>query len=185
MSSRPQLKPKLSAKAFRDKIAEMATDFSRFIELSVDAFPSDPAAKAERLERVGQPDGFEFFMETYLPHYVKGEASLFHQAIFARVPEILASNKEMAGAAFDNALDELEREAKDIAELAEKLEAEKAAAVDRAEKAEDRLAKAQADHDAALSQAMAEARKTIDEQKALIERLQTAAAKASKPTKSG
>lgn len=93
MSTRPQLKPKLSAKAFRDKIAEMATDFSRFIELSVDAFPSDPAAKAERLERVREADGFAFFMETYLPHYVKGEASLFHQAIFARVPEILASNK--------------------------------------------------------------------------------------------
>ena len=91
MSTRPQLKPKLSTKAFRDKIAEMATDFARFIELSVDAFPSDPAAKAARVERARQPDGFEFFMETYLPHYVKGEASLFHQAIFARVPEILSS----------------------------------------------------------------------------------------------
>jgi predicted phage terminase large subunit-like protein len=93
MSTRPQLKPKLSTKAFRDKIAEMATDFARFIELSVDAFPSDPAAKAARVERARQPDGFEFFIETYLPHYVKGEASLFHQAIFARVPEILSSEK--------------------------------------------------------------------------------------------
>ncbi|WP_047996352.1 hypothetical protein [Puniceibacterium sp. IMCC21224] len=41
----------------------------------------------------GSGTGFQFFMETYLPHYVKGEHSLFHQHAFARVPEILASDR--------------------------------------------------------------------------------------------
>lgn len=94
MTKRPQLKAALSRKDFARKIAEMASDFARHIELNVEAFPSDPEARAERLRRVEDPqEGFEFFIETYLPHYVRGEASLFHRAIFARVPEILASNK--------------------------------------------------------------------------------------------
>jgi hypothetical protein len=91
MTKRPQLKVALSRKDFRDKIAGMASEFARHIELNVEAFPSDPEAKAERLRRVAAEDGFRVFMETYLPHYVRGEHSLFHQAIFARVPDILAS----------------------------------------------------------------------------------------------
>lgn len=90
---RPQLKAAVSKKDFKDRLAAMAGDFSRWIELSVEHFPADPGAKAERLRRVRADDGFQFFLETYLPHYVRGEHSLFHQHIFARVPEILASNK--------------------------------------------------------------------------------------------
>lgn len=93
MIKRPQLKAAVSKKEFRDRIAEMAADFARNIELNVDAFPADPGARTARLARIGEPDGFQFFIETYLPHYVRGEASLFHQAIFARVPEILTSEK--------------------------------------------------------------------------------------------
>ncbi|TCM84794.1 phage terminase large subunit [Rhodovulum steppense] len=92
MSKRPQLKAAVSARDFRDSLATMADEFARWIELSVDAFPADPDARAARLARVADPAaGFRFFMETYLPHYVKGEPSLFHEHIFARVPEILAS----------------------------------------------------------------------------------------------
>ncbi|HBS99181.1 MAG TPA: hypothetical protein DEB47_04795 [Citreicella sp.] len=93
MTLRPKLKATLSRKDFRDKIAEMANQFARHIELSVEAFAADPAARLARLARVAEPDGFQFFMETYLPHYVRGDHSLFHQHIFARVPEILASEK--------------------------------------------------------------------------------------------
>lgn len=94
MSKRPQLKASVSAKEFRESLADMAGDFSRWIELSVSAFPADPKARAERLVQVRDPEGgFQFFMETYLPHYVRGEHSLFHRHIFARVPEILASEK--------------------------------------------------------------------------------------------
>ncbi|SLN38260.1 hypothetical protein AQS8620_01433 [Aquimixticola soesokkakensis] len=93
MTRRPKLRAALSKKDFREKFQAMADDFARHIELHVEAFTSDPQAKAERLRRVEADDGFQFFMETYLPHYVRGEHSLFHQHIFARVPEILASDK--------------------------------------------------------------------------------------------
>lgn len=94
MSKRPQLKASVSAKEFRESLADMASDFARWIELSVSAFPADPKARAARLAKVRDPaGGFQSFMETYLPHYVRGEHSLFHRHIFARVPEILASEK--------------------------------------------------------------------------------------------
>jgi predicted phage terminase large subunit-like protein len=94
MSKRPQLKASVSAKEFKESLAQMAGDFSRWIELSVSEFPADPGAKAARLAKVrDREDGYQFFMETYLPHYVRGEHSLFHKHIFARVPEILASSK--------------------------------------------------------------------------------------------
>lgn len=94
MSKRPQLKAAVSKKEFAQKIAEMAAAFSRNIELSVEAFPSDPAARAERLRRVADfgGEGFEFFLKTYLPHYVKGEDSLFHLAIFDLAPKVLTAN---------------------------------------------------------------------------------------------
>lgn len=95
MTLRPRLKTAVSQKDFRKKLAEMASDFARTIELSVEAFSSDPAAKAARIRRVNNhgEDGFRFFMETYLPHYVRGEASLFHEAVFARVPEIMSAEQ--------------------------------------------------------------------------------------------
>lgn len=94
MIKRPQLKAAVSKKAFAQNIAQMAADYARYIELSVEAFPSDPAAKAERLRRVSLfgKDGFEFFLKTYLPHYVKGEDSLFHRAIFDLAPKVLTAN---------------------------------------------------------------------------------------------
>lgn len=93
MKLRPKITTNPSRKEFLANLAEMATDFARVIELNVEAFPADPTARRARLDRVAGPDGFRFFIETYLPHYVKGEASLFHEHIFARVPEILASEK--------------------------------------------------------------------------------------------
>ncbi|PZO64591.1 MAG: hypothetical protein DI498_10920 [Paracoccus denitrificans] len=93
MIRRPKLAPALTRKDFRDKIAEMASELARHIDMNVEAFSADPAAKRARLARVREIDGFQFFMETYLPHYVKGEHSLFHQHIFARVPGILASEQ--------------------------------------------------------------------------------------------
>ncbi|SCX30547.1 hypothetical protein DSM25558_4986 [Agrobacterium sp. DSM 25558] len=94
MIKRPVLKGRVSGKDFKDNLAKLANDLARWVELSVTAFSADPKAKAERLAKVKDPEtGFQYFLETYLPHYVKGEHSLFHHAIFARVPEIIASEK--------------------------------------------------------------------------------------------
>ncbi|MEN5299039.1 phage terminase large subunit [Brucella sp. TWI559] len=91
---RPNLKAKVSEKDFREWISGKADELARWVDLSVSAFPADPKAKAERIAQVRHPEtGFQFFLETYLPHYVKGEHSLFHKAIFARVPAIIASEK--------------------------------------------------------------------------------------------
>lgn len=88
------VKRRLSAKEFKDNIQRMGDELTRWVDLSVDAFPVDPVGKSLRLARVKQADGFKFFLETYLPHYVKGEPSLFHQAVFERVPEILSPKKK-------------------------------------------------------------------------------------------
>lgn len=85
-----KLKPEMSAAEFRAAIAAHASELDRWVELSVDAFPSDPIAKAERIAKVkDKKGGYRFFVETYLPHYVKGSPSLFHLDAFKRVPEVL------------------------------------------------------------------------------------------------
>lgn len=94
MVARPTAtRKKLSVKEFKDSIQQKADELARWIDLSVDAFPTDLAAKRDRLARVRGADGFRFFLETYLPHYVKGEPSLFHGAVFGLAPEILASDR--------------------------------------------------------------------------------------------
>lgn len=88
-----KLKPRRSKREFQEGLADLASEFARWIELSVTAFPADPTAKKVRLAAIRKPEGFRIFMETYLPHYVRGEHSLFHQSIFERVPGILADAK--------------------------------------------------------------------------------------------
>lgn len=91
---RPNLAPDLTAKKFKEAIASHAYELDRWIELSVDAFSSDPKERDKRLKKVSHPrTGFRYFIETYLPHYVRGEASLFHEAVFKRVPEVFANEK--------------------------------------------------------------------------------------------
>ncbi len=93
MIKRPNIKPAVRPVEFKKLLADMASELACWIELSVEAFPVDARARDERLGRLAGPDGFRFFMETYLPHYVRGAHSLFHLAIFDRVPEILSGEK--------------------------------------------------------------------------------------------
>ena len=46
---RPVLKAKVSEKDFREWIEAEADKLARWVELSVDAFPADPAARLSRL----------------------------------------------------------------------------------------------------------------------------------------
>ncbi len=87
---RPKLQKDLSATEFTKAIQAHAAQLDRWINLSVDDFDSNEDSKAERLAKVEDKEtGFRFFVETYLPHYVKGDASLFHEAAFKRFPEII------------------------------------------------------------------------------------------------
>lgn len=94
MSKKPQLKAKVSAKDFKDWLADQADNFSTWIDLNVTAFSADGVARDKRIASIEDPEtGFQSFLETYLPHYVKGDHSEFHKTIFERVPEILQSEK--------------------------------------------------------------------------------------------
>lgn len=87
---RPKLQATLTPAQFRDAVAAHAAALDRWVELSVDAFPSDVKSKADRLAKVNdKKTGFQYFIETYLPHYVKGDASLFHDAVFKRFPDVM------------------------------------------------------------------------------------------------
>lgn len=87
---RPKLQADLTPKQFKEAIAAHAAQLDQWVALEVDAFPSGKNAQAERIAKVKDPvNGYRFFVETYLPHYVKGEASLFHEDAFERVPEVL------------------------------------------------------------------------------------------------
>lgn len=94
MIKKPKLKAKVSAKDFKKWLADEADSFSTWIDLNVTAFSADGIARDERVASIQDPDtGFEAFLETYLPHYVKGEHSAFHKEIFDRVPDVLKSEK--------------------------------------------------------------------------------------------
>jgi predicted phage terminase large subunit-like protein len=94
MKLRVERDKNLSKKDFTEWLAEQAEAFGQWIDLNVEAFPTNLQAQKERLRQVNDPDtGFQYFIETYLPHYVKGPASLFHKHIFETVPEIVASDK--------------------------------------------------------------------------------------------
>lgn len=91
---RLQLKATVSAKDFRKNLAKKVAELTQWVELSVTEFAADPEARDARIALIRDEEtGFQSFLEIYLPHYVKGEHSLFHKHIFARVPQILAGKK--------------------------------------------------------------------------------------------
>ncbi len=80
----------MKAREFLDGIADLAQSFRAKIELEVDAFAVDEAAKADRLERMRDPEtGYRFFMETYMPHYLGKPPSLLHQELYRDLPAMV------------------------------------------------------------------------------------------------
>ena len=57
----------------------------------MDGFDASPAAIAGRRAKVLDPvNGYEYFVNTYFPHYVRSsEKSELHEFLFSRLPEIL------------------------------------------------------------------------------------------------
>lgn len=78
----------LSPRQFLGAVEEFAVALRRRIELSCEAFPSDPRATRNRREQALRPDGFRFFAQTYFPHYLQKAPSLLHEHLFSRLPEI-------------------------------------------------------------------------------------------------
>ena len=85
----------MKSKEFLKSLAEYAAQLRQIIEAEVDGFDASAAAIAERRAKVLDPvNGYEYFVNTYFPHYVRSpEKSLLHKFLFSRLPEILRSSE--------------------------------------------------------------------------------------------
>ena len=81
----------MKSKEFLKSLAEYAAQLRQTIEAEADGFDASPFAIAERRAKVLDPaNGYEYFVNTYFPHYVRSsEKSELHEFLFSRLPEIL------------------------------------------------------------------------------------------------
>ena len=82
-------------KEFLKSLAELAASLRQVIEAEVDGFDASPKAVAARRAKVFDPiGGYEYFVNTYFPHYIRSpEKSELHAFLFSRLPEIIRSPK--------------------------------------------------------------------------------------------
>lgn len=78
---------KYTENKFLKELAEFTAELNQLIETECDAFDSDPVQIAQRVERV--QNDYRFFCQTYFPHYIKSEESLFHKFVFEEIPQLL------------------------------------------------------------------------------------------------
>ncbi|WP_255435324.1 phage terminase large subunit [Rhodoferax sp. BLA1] len=73
---------------FERELAKLGEELRQTIELECEAFPTDPEASQARRERAMLD--YQFFCQTYFPHYVPTpHFSLFQQFIFERLPKVI------------------------------------------------------------------------------------------------
>lgn len=77
----------LKEKQFLDELAAFADEQRRLVEAECAGFATDHAARDQRQSRV--QNDFEFFCQSYFPHFIKGPPSLFHRWFFDNVPALL------------------------------------------------------------------------------------------------
>ncbi|QMT39986.1 phage terminase large subunit [Neisseria shayeganii] len=82
-------------KEFLKSLTALSDQLRQIIEAEVVGFNPSPAAIAERRAKVFDPvHGYEYFVNTYFPHYVRAaEKSDLHRYLFRRLPEMLRSEK--------------------------------------------------------------------------------------------
>lgn len=81
-----------SSRAFLEELSQLASELRSRIEAEVSGFDPDPAACSARRKRAW--DDYDFFVETYFPHYVRSKhKSELHKYLFKRLPELVASEK--------------------------------------------------------------------------------------------
>lgn len=84
----------LSPRDFKKWLEEAADGFRRKIELEVDAFSTDPKAKAARLAAIADPvTGYKTFCELYFPHYRTMPDSKLHEDLFVSLPQVVLHPK--------------------------------------------------------------------------------------------
>lgn len=85
----------MKTKEFLKSLAELAASLRQVIEAEVDGFDASPKAITARRAKVFDPvGGYEYFVNTYFPHYIRSpEKSELHEFLFSRLPEIIRSPK--------------------------------------------------------------------------------------------
>ena len=85
----------MKTKEFLKSLAELAASLRQVIEAEVDGFDASPKAITARRAKVFDPvGGYEYFVNTYFPHYIRSpEKSELHAFLFIRLPEIIRSPK--------------------------------------------------------------------------------------------
>lgn len=71
----------MKTKEFLKSLAELAASLRQVIEAEVDGFDASPKAIAARRAKVFDPvGGYEYFVNTYFPHYIRSpEKSELHE----------------------------------------------------------------------------------------------------------
>lgn len=81
-----------NSKTFLAGIAAIAEGLRRQIDADMAGWDITPMAVAERRRKVCDTvTGFKYFDETYFPHYGKAAASVLHQYLHQRLPQIINS----------------------------------------------------------------------------------------------
>ncbi|MGR3760903.1 phage terminase large subunit [Roseobacteraceae bacterium NS-SX3] len=84
----------MKAKDFLASISDLAEGFRQKIELEVDAFPADAAAKERRRAAVADPvTGYRSFCDTYFPHYFTKAPSKLHLELFTSLPDMVVQSE--------------------------------------------------------------------------------------------
>lgn len=81
----------LSQREFMAELTAFADEQRRLIETSCEGFDVSPAASKARAERVRR--SYKYFVETYFPHYITSEPSVFHNYVFNELPAKIDAKK--------------------------------------------------------------------------------------------
>ncbi len=85
---------KINSRKFQETVEEIARAFRQKIELEVEAFAADPQARKQRIAKVMDPlTGYQFFAETYFPHYLIKEPSKLHELLYEDLPAMVENPK--------------------------------------------------------------------------------------------
>jgi len=78
-------------KEFDAQLAQIAKQFRMQIEAEVTGFDPDPKASLARREQA--ITDFQYFAQTYFPHYLKNPPAELHRYLFKRLPDIIRQDK--------------------------------------------------------------------------------------------
>lgn len=78
----------MKLKEFEFELERLRAELQRNIEANFEGWDDSPQAIVERRNKVLNPDGFEFFVQSYFPHYVRSEhKSQLHEYLFEQLPQ--------------------------------------------------------------------------------------------------